>query len=523
MMSFAQVAKRSASAGMRKQLLVSRSLRTSAPSSALSKFSMPAMSPTMTEGGIASWKLKEGDSYAAGDVLVEIETDKATIDVEAQDDGILAKIIVQDGAKGIAVGTPIAIIGEEGDDISGADKLASEDSGSSQPSSSSSSSSSTPSSSQSSEGTSSSSSKSAQKQEEDAPKEQQQDLKKQSEQQGKTPSLGTPADETKYGSGNAGTEGQKVPELSGQSGDKPKFFASPIARKIALEKGIPLSQVKGTGPEGRITKSDVEKFKGGSASSSSSAAATTPTSGATATPGKPAPAAPAEYEDIPTSNMRKTIGKRLTESKQTLPHYYLTVEVNMDRLLKLREMFNKAGEGKTKLSVNDFIVKAASLALAEVPEANSAWLGDVIRQYKKADICVAVATPNGLITPIIKDVGSKGLATISAETKSLASKARDGKLKPEEYQGGTFTISNLGMFGVDNFTAIINPPQSCILAIGKTSTKLELDESSPKGFKTVQIMKATLSSDHRTVDGAVGAKWLKAFKEYMEQPLTFML
>ncbi|WWC70522.1 pyruvate dehydrogenase complex dihydrolipoamide acetyltransferase [Kwoniella pini CBS 10737] len=490
MMSFAQVAKRSASVGLRKQMLVSRSLRTSAPCSALSKFSMPAMSPTMTEGGIASWKLKEGDSYAAGDVLVEIETDKATIDVEAQDDGILAKIIVNDGAKGIAVGEPIAIIGEEGDDLSGADKLASEGGESSAP---------------------------PQKKEEDAPKEQQQESKKESSES-KTPSLGTPADETKYGSGNAGTEGQKVPELVGQ-GEKPKFFASPLARKIALEKGIPLSEIKGTGPEGRIVKADVEKYKGGSSSS----AATTPTSGATATPGKAAPAAPAEYEDIPTSNMRKTIGKRLTESKQQLPHYYLTVEVNMDRLLKLREMFNKAGEGKTKLSVNDFIVKAASLALAEVPEANSAWLGDVIRQYKKADICVAVATPNGLITPIIKDVGAKGLATISAETKQLASKARDGKLKPEEYQGGTFTISNLGMFGIDNFTAIINPPQSCILAIGKTSTKLELAPEDPKGFKTVQVMKATLSSDHRTVDGAVGAKWLKAFKDYMEQPLTFML
>ncbi|WVR06166.1 pyruvate dehydrogenase complex dihydrolipoamide acetyltransferase [Kwoniella sp. DSM 27419] len=493
MMSFAQVAKRTAVAGLRQQVLASRTMRTTAPASALSKFSMPAMSPTMTEGGIANWKVKEGDAYAAGDVLVEIETDKATIDVEAQDDGVLAKIIVQDGAKGVAVGTPIAIIGEEGDDLSGADKLASESESAPEP---------------------------KQAQEESAPKKEEQQPKK--EESGdksisSTPALGTPADEAKYGSGG-GSSDMKVPELSG--GDKPKFFASPIARKIALEKGIPLGEIKGTGPEGRIVKADVEKYKPGSTSSS---AAATPTSGATATPGKPAPAAPAEYEDIPTSNMRKTIGKRLTESKQNLPHYYLTVEVNMDRIMKLRQMFNKAGEGKTKLSVNDFIVKAAALALAEVPEANSAWLGDTIRQYKKADICVAVATPNGLITPIIKDVGAKGLASISAETKALASKARDGKLKPEEYQGGTFTISNLGMFGVDNFTAIINPPQSCILAIGQTSSKLELAPEDPKGFKSVQVMKATLSSDHRTVDGAVGARWLKAFKEYMEQPLTFML
>lgn len=186
-------------------------------------------------------------------------------------------------------------------------------------------------------------------------------------------------------------------------------------------------------------------------------------------------------------------------------------------------MFNKAGEGKHKLSVNDFIVKAAALALMDVPEANSAWLGEVIRQYKKADICVAVATPNGLITPIIKSCESKGLSSISAETKSLASRAREGKLKPEEYQGGTFTISNLGMFGIDNFTAIINPPQSCILAIGQTSSKIVPDASEERGWKEAKVMKATLSSDHRTVDGAVGARWLKAFKDYMEQPLTFML
>ncbi|WVN86502.1 pyruvate dehydrogenase complex dihydrolipoamide acetyltransferase [Cryptococcus depauperatus CBS 7841] len=452
MLSFAQLAKRSAASGSLRRALASRTLQTSACNATLSKFGMPAMSPTMTEGGIAQWKKKEGESFNAGDVLIEVETDKATIDVEAAEDGVLAKIIVQDGSKNIAVGTPIAIFGEEGDDLSGADALAAETSSEDQ---------------------------AAQK--EGAPKEQ-----------------------------NSKESQSSAPEHPTQ-GDRPKFFASPLARKIALEKGIPLGEIKGTGPQGRIVKADVEKFKSGTASASAPAV------------GEPAGVSPADYEDIPTSNMRKTIGKRLTESKQQLPHYYVTVEINMDRVLKLRELFNKAGEGKTKLSVNDFIVKAASLALAEVPEANSAWLGDSIRMYKKADICVAVATPSGLITPIVKDVGSKGLATISAETKSLASRARDGKLKPDEYQGGTFTISNLGMFGVDEFTAIINPPQSCILAIGKTTTKLELAPEDPKGFKAVQVMKATLSSDHRTVDGAVGAKWLKAFREYMEQPLSFML
>ncbi|EIW66733.1 pyruvate dehydrogenase complex dihydrolipoamide acetyltransferase [Tremella mesenterica] len=481
MLSISSAAKRSAG-GLRRQL-VARSFHNSQPRSALTKFSMPAMSPTMTEGGIASWKKKEGETFTAGDVLVEIETDKATIDVEAQDDGIMVKIISEDGAKGIQVGTPIAIIAEEGDDLSGAEAMAKEAASAPSP---------------------------------EPTQEESKEEKPKDSGKAVTSPVETPGDQSGLASKDPQTSPQKAPEKPGE-GERPKFFASPLARKLALEKGIPLAEIKGTGPDGRIVKADVEKYK------PASSTATTPTSGATATPGKPAPAASAEYEDIPTTNMRKIIGKRLTESKQQLPHYYLTVEINMDRILKLREMFNKAGEGKTKLSVNDFIVKAAALALAEVPEANSAWMGDFIRQYKRADICVAVATPTGLITPIIKDVGSKGLATISTETKSLASRARDGKLKPEEYQGGTFTISNLGMYGVDSFTAIINPPQSCILAVGQTSQVLKPDSSEEKGFKVVNVMKATLSSDHRTVDGAVGARYMKAFREYMEQPLTFML
>ncbi|ODO10071.1 pyruvate dehydrogenase complex dihydrolipoamide acetyltransferase [Cryptococcus amylolentus CBS 6273] len=462
MLSFAQLAKRSVAGGLRRQALAARSIRTSAPNAALSKFGMPAMSPTMTEGGVAEWKIKEGDSFAAGDVLIEVETDKATIDVEAQEDGILAKIIIQNGGKGIPVGTPIAVLAEEGDDLSKVDAFAAESE--------------------------------AAAPKEEAPKEEKKEEKKDESKAATTPAVASPA---------------KAPEHPSQ-GDRPKFFASPLARKIALEKGIPLGEIKGTGPQGRIVEADVQKYKPSASSSSAAASA-------------PAAAPAADYEDIPVSNMRRTIGKRLSESKQQLPHYYVTVEVNMGKSMCATEVFNKAGEGKTKLSVNDFVVKAASLALAEVPEANSAWLGETIRQHKKADICIAVATPNGLITPIVKDVGAKGLATISAETKALALRARDGKLKPEEYQGGTFTISNLGMFGVDQFTAIINPPQSCILAVGKTSTKLELAPEDPKGFKAVQVMKVTLSADHRTVDGAVGARWLKAFREYLEQPLSFML
>lgn len=419
------------------------------------------MSPTMTEGGIASWKKNEGESFAAGDVLLEIETDKATIDVEAQDDGILAKIIIPDGSKGVPVGSVIAVIGEEGDDLSGAAALAEKAQASS------------------------------------APKEEKAPEPPKAEKKEPAPSKPEP------------TPSESKSDLP--KGDR--IFASPIAKKIALERGIPLAQIKGSGPGGRIIREDVETYKAPAA--------------AAAQPAAQAPAAEAsEYTDTPVSNMRRTIGARLTQSKQELPHYYLTAEINMDKVLKLRQVFNKTlseKEGGAKLSVNDFIVKAVACALSDVPEANSAWLGEVIRTYKKADISVAVATPTGLITPIVKDAGGKGLASISAETKALAKKARDGKLSPSEYQGGTFTISNLGMYGVEHFTAIINPPQSCILAVGATQARLVPAPEEERGFKTVNVMKVTLSSDHRTVDGAVGARWINAFKGYLENPLTFML
>ncbi|KAI0931940.1 hypothetical protein AcW2_000707 [Taiwanofungus camphoratus] len=443
--------------------IFTRSLHVSTRRNALSKFTMPAMSPTMTEGGIASWKKKEGESYAAGDVLLEIETDKATIDVEAPDDGILAKIIAQDGAKNIAVGFPIAIVAEEGDDLSGAEKLASE---------------------------------ASQEKAASPPKEE------------KAPE--PPKQEPTPAPSEAPAKAETKSELP--KGDR--IFASPIAKKIALERGIPLAKIKGTGPEGRILREDVEKYQ-----------PSTPAAGPTTSFSSPTASLP-DYIDIPVSNMRRTIGTRLTQSKQDIPHYYVTLDINMDKVLKLREVFNKAlGEKDkaAKLSVNDFVLKAVACALADVPEANSAWLGENIRQYKKADISLAVATPAGLITPIIKDAGSKGLATISSEGKALAKKARDGKLQPQEYQGGTFTVSNLGMYGITHFTAIINPPQSCILAVGATQSTLVPAPEEERGFKVAQIMKVTLSADHRTVDGAVGARWLAAFKGYLENPLTFML
>lgn len=430
---------------------------------------MPAMSPTMTEGGIASWKKKEGEQFEAGEVLLEIETDKATIDVEAQEDGVLAKIISQDGSKGIPVGTAIAIVGEAGDDLSGAADMAKQ---------------------------AASEAPKAAKEEESRPKE--------------PATLEEPQKDTsKKDKSSKDDSKSSSPKENLKTGDR--IFATPIAKKIALEKGIPLAQVKGSGPEGRILREDVEKFKPAAASS-----------GALAPPA----AADAEYKEIPVSSMRRTIGNRLTQSKQNLPHFYVTVDIDLTKANKLREVFNAslAGkEGATKLSINDFVMKAVALALAEVPEPNSALEGDVIKQYKKADISMAVATPNGLITPIIKDVGSKGLAAISVESKTLAKKARDGKLAPHEYQGGTFTVSNMGMFGVSHFTAIINPPQCCILAVSSPTPTMVPDESSEKGWSTRQIMKVTLSSDHRVVDGAVAARWLQSFKGYLENPLTFML
>ncbi|KAJ8454476.1 hypothetical protein ONZ45_g19293 [Pleurotus djamor] len=417
--------------------ILSRRFHVSARRSALSQFNMPAMSPTMTEGGIASWKKKEGEAFAAGDVLLEIETDKATIDVEAQDDGIMAKIIVQDGSKGVKVGSPIAVLAEDGDDLAGADAFASQ--ASSQASS--------------------------------EPKEDKPSPPPKPEAPTPEPVESKPKSESR-------------PELA--SGDR--IFASPIAKKIALERGIPLSKVKATSPRKQLPRP---------------------------LPSPPAAQLPLDYVDTPVSNMRRVIGSRLTQSKQEIPHYYVTSDINMDKVLKLREVFNKTLGDKdkaAKLSVNDFILKAVSCALADVPEANSAWLGEVIRTYKKADISVAVATPTGLITPIVRDVGAKGLASISAETKALAKKARDGKLAPSEYQGGTFTVSNLGMYDVSHFTAIINPPQSCILAVGSTQATLVPAPEEERGFKTVQIMKVTLSSDHRTVDGAVAARWMAAFR-----------
>ncbi|WFC93988.1 dihydrolipoyllysine-residue acetyltransferase [Malassezia brasiliensis] len=466
--------------------MAASSLHTSAVAEELQKFTMPAMSPTMQDGGIAGWRKKEGESFASGEVLLDIETDKATMEVEATDDGVLAKIIAQAGSKNVPVNSVIAIVGEEGDDLSGADALAKE---AEQESASASS--------------DKGGDKKESKKEEKPAKESKPEPERKSQSEGKKPK-------------DSGKDSARELDL----GDEAHVFASPIARRLAQNRGVPLAKVKGTGPNGRIVREDVEKYAGGA-----SAGVAAPAPAAAASP-------EAAYTDTPLSNMRRTIASRLTESTQNVPHYFVSVDVEMDKVLQLREVFNRAtaeaakGDAEkakaAKLSVNDFIMKAAALALKQVPSVNSAWHGDYIREYHVQDISMAVSTPTGLITPIVRNVGAIGLAEISSESKRLAKKARDGKLKPEEYQGGTFCISNMGMMGTTHFTAIINPPQSAILAIGMTQERIVPDDSE-RGWRKANIMQATISSDHRVSDGATSARWMQAFKAALENPLSFML
>ncbi|KAI8990830.1 pyruvate dehydrogenase complex dihydrolipoamide acetyltransferase [Mycotypha africana] len=437
---------------------------------------MPALSPTMTAGGIGTWQKKVGDEVVPGDVLVEIETDKAQMDFECQEEGYLAKILVDTGAKDVNVGQPIAIFVEDEADIAAFENFTVNDIEGGAP----------------------------------APAASADETPAQDEHKSESQSPASTETSSALSSG-------KDEVVSSHGG---RVLASPLARKLADERGIDIAQVKGSGPNGIISKDDVEGYKAPAA-----AAAAAPAAAAAQIPAAYAPqgAAGEAYKDIPTTSMRKIIATRLSESKQQVPHYYLTVEINMNKINKLREVLNKSSEGKYKLSVNDFIIKASALALKSVPEVNSAWQGDFIRQYNTADICVAVATPSGLITPIVTAAETKGLSTISSQVKDMASRAREGKLAPQEYQGGSFTISNLGMFGINNFTAIINPPQSCILAVGGAQQKVVPDETTESGFAVRDVMEVTLSADHRVVDGAVGATWLQSFKGFMENPLKMLL
>ncbi len=420
---------------------------------------MPALSPTMEEGTLAKWHKKEGDTVEAGDVIAEIETDKATMEFEAVDEGKIGKILISEGTGGVKVNTPIAVLLEDDESADDIDlsNTANENKAAPKP----------------------------------VEKEVQETAKK-------------PASKT------------EPKKLAVEKGDR--IFASPLARRIAKDKGIDLSSVKGSGPKGRIVKADLEGAKAGSVSSVQSSVSM-PSAGPDAR--KLADMLDMPYRAEPNSGMRKTIAKRLLESKQTVPHYYLSIEIQLDNLMKIRKDINDQADGAYKISVNDLIIKATALALKKVPDANTSWTDDATLFYERADVSVAVATEAGLITPIIKNADQKSLSEISNEMKDLAVRARDGKLKPEEYQGGTCSVSNLGMFGIKSFSAIINPPQSAIIAVGAGETRPAFDDKG--NVVPATFMTATGSFDHRTIDGAVGAQFLGAIKNYLENPFAMLV
>jgi pyruvate dehydrogenase E2 component (dihydrolipoamide acetyltransferase) len=444
---------------------------------------MPALSPTMEEGTLAKWLVKEGDTVASGDILAEIETDKATMEFEAVDEGKVAKILVPEGTDGVKVGTPIALIAGEGEEVSAA----------------------------------SAKSPSPLVGEGGAAKAAQGEGSKQ-----KTPAP-SPAPPAKGGGETPAAPSQTAaphpapaaPESPAAGSGAPsrregqeRIKASPLARRLAEAQGIDLASLKGSGPGGRIVRADLGEAAGGAMAAPRPVAASAP-----------APVEPGDipHEAIKLSNMRKTIARRLTEAKQTIPHYYLTVDIQLDALLKLRSEINKSLENRgIKLSVNDLLIKALAMALIEVPEANVSFAGDQILKYSRADISVAVAIPDGLITPIIVGANEKSLSKISAEMTDLAGRAKEGKLAPNEYQGGTASISNLGMFGTKQFDAVINPPQGMIMAVGAGEKRPYVVNDS---LQIATVMSATGSFDHRAIDGADGARLMKAFKELCEKPL----
>ncbi len=424
---------------------------------------MPALSPTMEEGTLAKWLVKEGDTVSSGDIMAEIETDKATMEFEAVDEGTIGKILIAEGSEGVKVNTPIAVLledGESADDI--ADAAA-------------------------------------------AP-------------------AATAAAPTEASAPAAAAAPSPVPAAP-KAGDGTRVFASPLARRIAADKGLDLTGIKGSGPHGRIIKADVENATAAPKPAAAPAQASTAAAPAPAT----GPAADAvmamydgrEYEEISLNGMRKTIAARLTEAKQSIPHFYLRRDIELDALLAFRSQLNKQLEARSvKLSVNDFIIKACALALQEVPDANAVWAGDRMLKLKPSDVAVAVAIEGGLFTPVLKDAEMKSLSALSAEMKDLAARARDRKLAPHEYQGGSFAISNLGMFGIDNFDAVINPPHGAILAVGAGVKKPVVGKDGELAVATV--MSVTLSVDHRVIDGALGAQLLTAIKTNLENPMTML-
>jgi pyruvate dehydrogenase E2 component (dihydrolipoamide acetyltransferase) len=435
---------------------------------------MPALSPTMEEGTLAKWLVKEGDDVKSGDILAEIETDKATMEFEAVDEGKIAKILVPEGTDGVKVGAPIAILAGEGEDASAAAASAPKaDTAPAEPP------------------------KAA------APAPKADEIPKSAPAQAP---VETPA---------APPQPAAAPRAEGD-----RVKASPLAKRLAQAQGVDLNSLQGSGPGGRIVRADVDAVVGkapAAAPAGAPAAAPAPATHAVA-PGAIEQGIP--HEAIKLSNMRKTIARRLTESKQTIPHYYLTVDIQLDPLLKLRSELNAGLENRgVKLSVNDLLIKALAVALIEVPTANVSFAGDQLLKYSRADISVAVAIPEGLITPIIVGADTKSLSAISKEMTDLAARAREGKLQPNEYQGGTASISNLGMFGTKQFDAVINPPQAMILAVGAGEKRPYVVNDS---LQIATVMTATGSFDHRAIDGAEGAKLMAAFKRLVENPLGML-
>ena len=429
---------------------------------------MPALSPTMTEGNLVAWLKAEGDTILPGEVIAEIETDKATMEVEAVDEGVLGKILVEAGTEGVSVNAAIAILLEEGEDKSSI--------------------------------------------KDNAYRSDQIEVK--NTQNSEKKSEGQP-DINEPKTGKVVSENTKVPLGKTQSPlivnqDDVRVAASPLARRMAEHAGLDLAKISGSGPNGRIIKADIDQVL-----SQDNALKLTPVSTVTSPSIEPS----AQYDAIPNNSMRKVIASRLTESKQVAPHFYMTVDCNVDALKQVRMELNEKVEG-TKISINDLIIRASAIALKQVPEANASWTEEATLVYKTIDISVAVAIEGGLITPIIRDAGAKGVKEISVKMKDLANRAREGKLMPEEYQGGTFSISNLGMYGVKEFSAVIIPPQGAILAIGAAEERPIIKDGA---VAAATLMSCTLSVDHRVVDGAVGARFLSAFKRLIEDPLTMLL
>lgn len=428
---------------------------------------MPALSPTMTEGNIVKWHKKVGDHLGTGESIAEVETDKASMDFEFQDEGYLAKILVPDGSKNIPVNKPIAVYVEEEADVAAFENFTAADAD---------------------------------------------DTSAPAPAQAETP------EEPKKAAPSTPTPSASSASSAASTSTTDRILASPLAKTIALEKGVSLKNIKGTGPKGRITAKDVE------AAAASAPAASTTTASKTSTPA-PAASSPA-FVDIPLTNMRKVIAKRLIASKQTSPDYIVSSNISVSKLLKLRQSLNANANGEYKLTINDLLVKAVAKAALRVPEANSAYLEseDVIRQYNQVDVSIAVATPTGLITPIVKGADTKGLRSLSNEIKELGKKAKDNKLKPEEFQGGTITVSNLGMnHAVTMFTSIINQPHSVILAIATVEKRAVPDKANEFGFVFDDVMTITGTFDHRTIDGAKGGEFMKELKTIIENPLEMLL